>query len=127
MTQDELPTFSRLVTVRQYRDPVAATVAQSVLDSAEIYSFLMDENLLRINFGYSDAIGGIRLQVAPEDATVAEEILSQPIPESFAVEGVGEYRQPTCPRCGSARIASRLGGSWMCDACEAIWIDDAEE
>ena len=126
MEQDELPVFSPLITLWQYRDQVEAMVAQSVLDSAGIYSFLMDENTIRVNWGYTDVLGGIRLQVSAEDAGAAEEILSQPIPESFALEGGEDYQQPTCPRCSSNRIASRLGGSWKCDACESIWVDDAD-
>jgi hypothetical protein len=125
--QDEMPAFSPLITIRQYREQTEALIAQSVLDSAGIYSFLMDENTIRVNWAYSDVLGGIRLQVAQEDARAAEEILSQPIPESIAVEGEKDYLQPKCPKCASLKIGSRLAGYWVCDDCQSTWLDDAED
>lgn len=124
--QDEVPVFSPLTTIRQYREQTEALIAQSVLDSAGIYSFLMDENTIRVNWAYSDVLGGIRLQVAQEDARAAEEILSQPIPESIAVEGEEDYQQPKCPQCASLKVGTRLVGYWACDTCGSLWIDGAE-
>jgi hypothetical protein len=125
--QDETPVFSPLTTVRQYREQTEALIAQSVLDSAGIYSFLMDENTIRVNWAYSDVLGGIRLQVAQDDVAAAQEILSQPIPKSIAVEGEEDYQQPICPRCTSLNIGTMLGGNWKCDDCGSMWLDDAEE
>jgi len=125
--QDEIPAFSPLITFKQYREHTEALVAQSVLDSAGIYSFLRDENTIRVNWAYSHILGGIRLQVAEEDAKVAEEILSQPIPESIAVDGEEDYQQPKCPQCASLKIGTRLAGYWACDDCGSVWVDDAEE
>jgi hypothetical protein len=73
--------FQKLVTIRKYRDLTEAMVAQSVLDSAGIPAVLSDENIVRIHWAWSNAIGGIRLQIKPEDVEAAEEILSQPFPE----------------------------------------------
>ena len=73
--------FQNLVTIRQYRDPMEAMISKSALDSAGIFAFLRDENTVRIDWAWSNAIGGIRLQIKPEDVEAAEEILSQPFPE----------------------------------------------
>jgi hypothetical protein len=110
-----------------YREQAEALIAQSVLDSAGIYSFLMDENTIRVNWAYSDILGGIRLQVAQEDVKAAEEILSQRIPKSIAVEGEEDYQQPTCPQCASLKVGTLLGGHWKCDNCGSLWLDEADE
>ena len=39
-----------------------------------------------------------------EDTETAISILDQPIPEGFDVAGVGEYRQPNCPKCQSLDV-----------------------
>jgi hypothetical protein len=86
-------------------------------------------------------IGGIRLQVAPQDVDAAEDLLAQPIPENIAVESEEDFRQPRCPRCASldvgfeglnekAGIASMfllsvpvllVKNSWRCHRCGAEW------
>jgi hypothetical protein len=66
-----------IVAIRQFRDLPAALLAQSVLDSAEIDSFLQDENTIRLNWLWSNALGGIRLLVREEDAADAARLLVQ--------------------------------------------------
>jgi hypothetical protein len=77
-TEPENVEFQKLITIRQYRDPAEAMIAKSALDSAGIFAFLRDENTVRVDWFWSNAIGGIRLQIRPEDAEAAEEVLSQP-------------------------------------------------
>jgi hypothetical protein len=57
------------------------------LDSAEIECFLVDDNMARIE--WSNLVGGIKLCVKQEDAEAALDMLEQPIPEEFDVDGVG--------------------------------------
>jgi len=140
-------TSQRLVTVRRYRDTSEAIVARTVLESAGIFCFLRDENLVRLDWQISNFIGGLSLQVRPEDSEAALELLSQPIPESISFESAGKFDQPHCPRCGSIAITfegrSRsaalvstvmvglplpLGGeSWRCDACWCRWNADGDD
>ncbi len=89
-------------TIRQYRDQAEALMARSVLESAGIACFLRDENTIRMEWLWSNLMGGIRLQVADADVQEAEAILSQPIPESIAVA----ERLTTSSR--SVRAAARL-------------------
>lgn len=130
-----------LVTVRQFRDLPETLLAKAMLDSAGIESHIADDNLVRMNWYWSNLIGGLRLQVKPEDAAAANEILSQPIPEGFEVEGDGEYRQPHCPKCQSLDIVFEplhkgIGlatgylfgvplpiqrNSWLCQSCGQRW------
>ena len=95
----------RLVTVRRYRDTSEAIVARSVLESAGLFCFLRDENLVRMDWQVSNFIGGIRLQVRPDDQQAAEELLSQPVPESIPFDNGTDFTQPNCPRCGSINIS----------------------
>lgn len=135
-------------TIRRYRDQAEALLARSALESAGIGCFLRDENTIRMDWLWSNLMGGIRLQVADTDVAAAEAVLSQPIPENVAISGEPDYHQPQCPRCGSlnsrsnnldARVAATsillLGfplpspeekDSWHCNDCGIDWVDEAE-
>ena len=130
-------TGQELVTVRRYLNLAHAIVPKSLLESAGIFCVLQDENYLRLNWGASIALGGIRLQVRPEDIQAAEEVLNQPMPVSIEYESKKNYIQPHCPRCGSVNVAvpSLLEvnlseppdfESWRCHACGFAWVDDED-
>jgi hypothetical protein len=134
-----------LVTLRQFRDLPEAVLAKGRLASAGIESYLGDDNMVRMNWFISNLLGGIKLKVKPEDVAAAEEVLSQPIPEDFEVDGVGEFEQPRCPDCqslditfealnkpiayGSAWVGLPLPiprNSWKCESCGSRWQDTEE-
>ena len=94
-----------VVSIRQFRDLPEALLAKGALDSAEIESFLVDDNMIRMDWFWSNLLGGIKLCVKQEDADAALDLLEQSIPEGFEVEGVGRYEQPRCPKCQSLDIA----------------------
>jgi hypothetical protein len=87
-----------LVTVRQFRDLPEALLAKGSLESTGIECFLADENLVRLDWFISNFIGGIKLNVRPEDEVNARQILDEPILEGLYVQGVGLYEQPRCPK-----------------------------
>lgn len=138
-----------LVTLRRFRDTPDALLAQSVLESAGIESFLADETTVRMDWLWSNALGGIKLCVKPEDADEALQLLAQRIPEKFSVEGVGEFEQPPCPQCQSLDVsfegldkrvayASMLFAGfpipmrrrrWRCHSCGYEWqlTDESKE
>jgi hypothetical protein len=136
--------FRRLVTVRRYRDLAEAYVGRSLLESASIPAWIADENLVRMDWFYSNLVGGMRLQVDERDEAVAREILEERAPETITYGEEEVYIQPTCPKCGSAEIS--LGGgtergrslvalyvlsipvppreaTWHCEACDTQWAD----
>jgi len=135
----------KLVIVQRYRDMPQALIAKSILDSAGLQSFLSDDNVLRMDWMISNAVGGAKLLVREEDAESARALLKQNTPERFDVEGVGEYEQPKCPQCGSLDISfeeldrkiaypglllhlpipATLRG-WKCHSCAHVWDTDAE-
>jgi predicted RNA-binding Zn-ribbon protein involved in translation (DUF1610 family) len=137
----------RLVTVRRYRDLAEAYVGRSLLESAGIPAWVADENLVRMDWFYSNLVGGMRLQVDERDEPAAREILEEAAPETITYGEEEVYVQPTCPKCGSAEIT--LGGgtergrslvalyllaipvppreaTWHCEACGARWADTTE-
>lgn len=128
------------VIVGRYRDLSIASVAKSFLDSAGIESFLADDNVIRMDWFYSNAVGGIKLLVRDEDAAEARELLESQAPEKFEVEGVGEYEHPECPNCGSLDVSFEeldrkvahtgllislpipaVKHGWSCHACGHSW------
>jgi hypothetical protein len=136
--------FRRLVTVRRYRDLAAAYAGRSLLESAGIPAWIADENLVRMDWFYSNLIGGMRLQVDESKEAAAREILEAGAPETITYGEQEVYVQPTCPKCGSAEItlgsATDRGRSlvalyllaipvpqkeaaWHCEACGAQWVD----
>lgn len=117
-----------LVTVRQFRDPTDALLAKGSLDSSGIECFLVDDNMVRLDWFISNLLGGIKLQVNQADVEAANEILDQPIPEDFEVEGVGDYSQPRCSHCNSMDVVfDELSESWKCQSCGRAWKDDGPE
>ena len=100
----DLLELADVVSIRQFRDLHEALLAKGALDSAEIESFLVDDNMIRMDWFYSNLVGGIKLCVKQEDAEAALDLLEQSIPEEFEVDGVGPYEQPRCPKCQSLDI-----------------------
>lgn len=141
------PAYRALTAVRRYRDLSEAIVARSLLESAGIGAWIRDENVARMEWQYSNLLGGVRLQVETGDTDAALEVLNQPIPETVPFEEQAEFIQPRCPRCGSidisflgpdrrAALASVTllhmplpsgGESWLCDACGAHWVEVDED
>jgi len=134
----------RVVTVRRYRDLAEAYVGRSLLESAGIPSWIADEHLVRMDWFYSNLVGGMRLQVDERDEATAQEILNEGTPETIAYGEKQVYTQPTCPKCRSAEITLGSGTeqgrslvalyvlsipvppretTWHCEACGARWVD----
>ena len=130
-----------LVTIIAFRDLPQALLAQGKLESEGIESTLADDNVVRMDWFWSTAMGGVKLQVAPENAERAMEVLSEEIPPSLDVDEAGEFMQPSCPKCGSldVRYDAPLHGvqlavlyvaplplpagkkRWICETCGAQW------
>lgn len=91
-----------LVTIATFSFPHEAHIAKAQLDALGIPSFIADEHTINMQWLYSDAMGGVRLQVPAEFADQAREVLNEPaeiapIPESE----IGPEPEPdVCPYCG---------------------------
>ena len=72
--------MSDLVILRRFRDVQEANLARSVLQSAGIKSSLRDDVTIGIHWGWSNALGWVKLLVSSEDADEAAELLDKVIP-----------------------------------------------
>jgi hypothetical protein len=142
---DGRPELRDLREVARFRDLPEALVASASLKSAGIDSVLVDDNVIRLDWFWSNLMGGVKVEVDAENADAAREMLSQPIPEVLDVEGVGEYQQPGCPKCGSLDVNFRQlepiayvmaffnlpiplrKCAWRCGSCHAQWEDEADD
>jgi hypothetical protein len=132
--------YNQTVTLRQFRDLPEALLAKGSLESAGIEAYLVDDNMIRMDWFISNLLGGIKLKVRTEDAEAAAEILNQPTPETLDVDGIGNFEQPKCPRCQSLDISfeelnkpvaymTAYAGvpvplykqGWTCHACGNHW------
>jgi hypothetical protein len=134
-----------LVLLRRFRDIPEALLAKGRLESSGIECFLADDNMVRMDWFISNLLGGVKLLVEASDFREAAKILNEPIPLELQVEGVGEYVQPRCPKCGSLDTAyaelkkvsyasAWLGlplplqrDDWKCADCGHTWGDVLSE
>ncbi len=67
------------ITVATYNQHPQAVLAKSALDAAAIECWLRDEHVARMYAGaYGAFLGGIKLQVRPEDEEAAQHVLNGP-------------------------------------------------
>ena len=138
--------YQGFVAVRGYRDLPPALLSRSILDSADVDCFLVDEHTIRMDWFWSNFLGGVKLCVRKGDADSAAGLLGQDVSEKFDVEGVGEFQQPRCTKCQSLEISFQglnkavdytraiLGGHlpcsrslWECDSCGYRWPESNEK
>lgn len=96
-----------LATVASFRDVLDAQAAISKLESEGVECSLANEYLVGMLWRLSTAVGGVEVQVAPEDLARARSILE--MDESAALSAVPELQSAPsarCPRCGSEELAT---------------------
>jgi len=135
-----------LVTIAQFRDLPEALLAKGKLESAGISAWLLDDNVVRMDWFWANAVGGVKLRVRVEDVESAQQLLAIGPVESLRDERTGErVMQPRCPRCGSLDIAfgkhdsgikllllwafglplpSLSSPYWKCAHCSSRWVEE---
>lgn len=140
-----------LITVAAYREPHVAHLARLRLEAEGIPAFVLNENHVRLNWLYSNALGGVRVQVLQSHAEAAQQVLaadlSGELPDTVALWSPPEASD-CCPDCRSPAIertpterstkAVSLGlvavlglplpfawrrGRWACKACGHAWTE----
>ena len=106
------------------------------LEAVGIEAFVQDEHVVQLYWLYSNAIGGVRVQIADEDVESAREFVAADVPQPCP-----EAEDVTCLRCGSRHTAPdewprRLAflsllivhfplllmpRRWLCSACHHIF------
>jgi hypothetical protein len=142
--QPLIPERRNLVMLRRFRDIPEAMLAKGKLDSSGVHAVLADDNTVRMDWLWSNMLGGVKLLVDSEDFLQASEILNEPIPANLQFEDAENYEQPRCPKCQSLDVnfeeldpvayaslfvfplpLQRKG--WICHACNHVWEDDTPE
>lgn len=105
------------VTVKRFTLPSEAYIAQSLVVSGDIPTFLKDELIVTVHNFYSNAVGGVKLQVPQAEVMQALEILAdagflktpapEPKTETFPVKNM-----MICPYCSSDNVYESREGSW---------------
>lgn len=84
-----------MVTIRTCYSLPEAQVIQSQLEGSGIEVFLPDEMTVQNNWLWTNAIGGVRVQVLEEDASRAAEVLGE------ALLGNQKEAAKNCAHCGA--------------------------
>ena len=104
------PQQPQLVTIRTFSQAMEAHIVRSRLEAEGIQSFVADEHTVDANWLYSNAIGGVKLQVHRADVPQVQEVLARQTgglePDALVGEGQPSEDQPsvTCPHCGSDQV-----------------------
>ncbi|HEY5793111.1 MAG TPA: DUF2007 domain-containing protein [Chthoniobacterales bacterium] len=67
-----------MITLARFEKPEEAHLVRMRLEAGGVPAFIQDENSIQIQWMYSNALGGVRLQIAEEDFERAKEILNEP-------------------------------------------------
>lgn len=84
--------------IASYTQLEDAHLAVSKLEGSGVSAWLRDEATANLYWFYSNAIGGVKVEVAEEDIDRAREILELPKEDSGII---------TCPQCGSQNVRMR--------------------
>lgn len=92
-----------MVTVATYSKPEDAYLAASMLEGNGVPATVRDAEMVSLNWTFSNAIGGVKVDVADEDLEQARELLA------LARESEGIL---CCPHCGSHDVRMRELSLW---------------
>jgi len=76
-----------LILIATFSHPFEAHLAKGKLESEGIEAFIADENIVGINWLYSNLVGGVKLKVREEDRDRALKLLQEKVPILELVPG----------------------------------------
>jgi hypothetical protein len=99
-------TLSGLVTVETFTNQVEAHISKGLLESEGIPASLGSEHHVWASWHFSQALGGVRLQVPAELAVQARDVLARQRRGEYqdALEAEQELEQTRCIGCGSTDL-----------------------
>jgi hypothetical protein len=86
--------LEKLVTVETFSSPWEAQLARACLEAEGIHAIVADEHFFRLYSALTSTLGGVRLQVRPEDLDRAAELLRNRRPILYLVTEE-DAREPT--------------------------------
>ena len=100
----------KIVVYESFTDPINANIIKGLLNSYGIECFLSDENMVTLNLMFSQAVGGVKLNVFEKDIHQIKAILqSQNIQNEPYIDTKKEEDKIYCPECNSGNVG--YGGS----------------
>lgn len=99
-----------LVTVGAYSTVQEACLVQSELESFGVDAVLEDDNLVRLDWLYSNLLGGVKVRVPDSMADDARAIM-EAAPDDAALPPA---ETTVCPSCGSAETSQFLDRRGAC-------------
>lgn len=75
------------------------------LGAGGVAAYVQDENTVQMNWLYSNAIGGVRVQIAETDLEAAREIAALPPVKAVKAGEAGAVELTECPDCSSTNTA----------------------
>ncbi|MGB0944813.1 MAG: DUF2007 domain-containing protein [Marinomonas sp.] len=100
-----------LITIARFTYPYEAQIAWSKLDALGVSAYIADEHTINMQWLYSNALGGVRLQVREEDEQAALLALAEDL-ETELMQQEG-FDAELCPVCGSANTEFyQFGKRW---------------
>jgi len=131
--------IDKLITIGKFSQTPEAHIVKGKLESMGVECFLQDQHLVSINWLYSNAIGGVKLQVKSSDVPRAFEILSKhqgSHPKKMEDNNKTEFN---CPKCNSDEVqfgefskklafitwlfltVPLIKKKWKCNNCDFQW------
>ncbi|MCW7753385.1 hypothetical protein OOT00_05220 [Desulfobotulus sp. H1] len=112
--------MDRFASIASFRDLPLAELAKAKLESEGLYCHLLNRHHVGMNWLYSEAIGGVQLQVRSEDIKLAESILARDesgLLEEGALDFPAAENIMVCIACGAGDLEAiqytRLSGALM--------------
>ncbi len=95
-----------LMTVASYSFPYEAQIARARLEVDGIQAYVADEHTITMQWLYSDALGGVKVQVKPQDLSRARMILAEDLSADTMIVADDEAPIQTirCDACGSVEL-----------------------
>ena len=94
---------TELITIRTNSTPLDAHLARVRLEGDGIRAFIQDEYLILLDWYYSNAIGGVKVQVPEPEAQLADYIRAGSSGDERPLSPLTETEY-ACPCCGSEDI-----------------------
>lgn len=90
-----------MITIARFSTPEEAHLFRLRLASGGVEAFILDEYMIQMDWLISNAIGGVRVQIAEEDLELSKQILQNLPDEPDAAITT------TCPFCGSSKTRQK--------------------
>lgn len=99
-----------MITVATFSFPHEAHIAKLKLDAKEIPAFVADEHTINMQWLYSSAIGGVKLQVPAPFVEQAIQALAEDFSDLLESDDEDDREEPRCPACGSQALTPYIRG-----------------